>query len=521
MPCKFASSMLMEATALTEGVNAVAFRLRDLGVQSMLLLVGADNKQAVERLAARTITFRGGDLMDRMAADHIQAAQYFRLMYSWIPAQHDTGHQGLLSTLNKLVDKKSREAQATRQGPEWSWPQAWQDEDTLIWRKDGVLQLNLSRAIQAELQAWVPTVTTSTAKVKPNAHIPDIPERASLRRWWHASRLYHPRDMAAALLLAYYLSLRELYSDDQEQPDCPVCGDRPDCAVQHRLQECIGLHLTLETFLGCIKENVSPLLRHDVLWYRVWQGWLLESTGRGCCIVLQWCLPRDAVRVVTAWRQQGVIAWPLFHASFPSETCQQAMTEIMWKSTGRLPAIILHAIAEYARPHRRPQLASVQTYRRQWLWRLPVAGAAGVQSTRSTASRGLLVPLELIQVLASICPGLGAAIRGEAWGQEVFLEERPFTHMFDKLICAYPSSQWQFQQSPQDPSLRVHVARKPLTTPQQQSARSSQVVEQWMVVRQFVVLLVVRGSRSLEVVRRWDAVRQYLAEGPGILSSHR
>ena len=89
--CKFANSMLLEATALTEGINAVQRRLSSLGIKAMLMVVGADNKQAIERLSARTLTYRGGDIMDRLVADNVRAAQLFQVMYTWIPAQHDTG----------------------------------------------------------------------------------------------------------------------------------------------------------------------------------------------------------------------------------------------------------------------------------------------------------------------------------------------------------------------------------------------------------------------------------------------
>ena len=128
--CKFANSMLLEATALTEGINAVQRRLSSLGIKAMLLVVGADNKQAIERLSARTLTYRGGDIMDRLVADNVRAAQLFQVMYTWIPAQHDTGHRDRLSTLNKLVDKKSRTSQEKAEGDRWSWPNAWHDGET-------------------------------------------------------------------------------------------------------------------------------------------------------------------------------------------------------------------------------------------------------------------------------------------------------------------------------------------------------------------------------------------------------
>ena len=124
--CKFANSRLLEATALTEGINAVRRRLCSLGIKAMLLVVGADNKQGVERLSARTLTYRGGDIVDRLVADNVRAAQFFQVMYTWIPAQHDTGHQDRLSTLNKLVDKKSRTSQEKAEGDRWLWPNARQ-----------------------------------------------------------------------------------------------------------------------------------------------------------------------------------------------------------------------------------------------------------------------------------------------------------------------------------------------------------------------------------------------------------
>ena len=31
--------------------------------------------------------------------------------------------------------------------------------------------------------------------------------------------------------------------------------------------------------MGRIHDVVGPLLGHEVLWYKVWHGWLLESPG--------------------------------------------------------------------------------------------------------------------------------------------------------------------------------------------------------------------------------------------------
>ena len=210
--------------------------------------------------------------------------------------------------------------------------------------------MNVQLAVKAELKAWQPTVSESSTDIQPNAHVHYVHERAGLRRWWQASRLYHPPDMAAALLLSFYPSQRDLYSEDQDQQDCLGCGEMADCAVQHRLQDCVFLRLNLETLMGHFHDAMAPLLRHEVLWYKVWQGWLLESPERRCSVVLQWCLPRDATRVMDAWKQRNVQAWPLYHASFPAKQCYQAMAALMQRGAGRMPAVVLHAIAEYARP---------------------------------------------------------------------------------------------------------------------------------------------------------------------------
>ena len=511
--CKFTNSMLLEATALTEGINAMRRRLSSLGIKAMLLVVGADNKQAIERLSARTLTYRGGDIMDRLVADNVRAAQLFQVMYTWIPAQHDTGHRDRLSTLNKLVDKKSRTSQEKAEGDQWSWPNAWHDGETLGWKKDGILIVNVQLAVQAELKAWQPTVSESSTGIQPNAHVHYVHERAGLRRWWQASRLYHPRDMAAALLLSFYPSLRDLYSEDQDQQECPGCGEAADCAVQHRLQDCVFLRLNLETLMGRI---------HEVLWYKVWQGWLLEYPERRCSVVLQWCLPRDATRVMDAWKQRNVQAWPLYHASFPAEQCYQAMAALMQRGAGRMPAVVLHAIAEYARPVHQPHDDSIQAYRRKWLSSHPLVGAVEVKQDADAPECGVWVPVELLQALTAICPGLRAAAHPRANKQAVFLAEKPYREAYDRHISAQPRSRWQPRgNSSVSPRLRIHVARRPLTAAQQQSAGGSQVVEQRMVIGEFVVSLIARGAISLEILHRWDAVRRYLTDGPGSLVSCR
>ena len=515
---KFANSMLLEATALTEGTNAVQRRLSSLGIKAMLLVVGADNKQAIERLSARTLTYRGGDIMDRLVADNVRAAQLFHVMYTWIPAQHDTGHRDRLSTLNKLVDKKSRTSQEKAEGDRWSW----HDGETLVWKKDGILIVNVQLAVQAELKAWQPTVAESSTDIQPNAHVHYVHERAGLRRWWQASRLYHPRDMAASLLLSFYPSMRDLYSEDQDQQDCPGCGETADCAVQHRLQDCVFLRLNLETLMGRIHDALAPLLRHEVLWYKVWQGWLLESPERRCSVVLQWCLPRDATRVMDAWRQRNVQAWPLYHASFPAEQCYQTMAALMQRGAGRMLAVVLHAIAEYARPVHQPHDDSIRAYRRKWLSSHPLIGAVEVKQDGDAPECGVRVPVELLQALTAICPGLRAAAHPRANKQALFLAEKPYSEAYDRHISAQPRSRWQPRgNSSVSPRLRIHVARQSLRAARQQSARGSQVVEQRMVIGEFVVSLIAWGAISLDILHRWDAVRRYLTDGPGSLVSCR
>ena len=99
----------------------------------------------------------------------------------------------------------------------------------------------------------------------------------------------------------------------------------------------------------------------------------------------------------------------------------------------------------------------------------------------------------------------------------MFLEEKPYSDAYERLISAYPRSRWQHSKSSSvSPGLRIHVATKPV---QQQSAGTRQVVEQRMVIGEFVVLLIVSGATSLEVLHRWDAVKRYLTDGLGSLIS--
>ena len=182
-----------------------------------------------------------------------------------------------------------------------------------------------------------------------------------------------------------------------------------------------------------------------------------------------------------------------------------------------MPAIVLHAIAEYARHIHQPHEKSILAYRRRWLIR-----AVEVRQEVDAPECGVWVPVEVLQALTAICPGLRAAAHPRANMQAVFLEEKPYSEAYDDHISAHPRSRWQHRgNSSVSPILRIHVARRPLPAAQQQSARSSQVVEQRMVIGEFVVLLIARGAITLEVVHHWDAVRRYLTDGPGSLVSCR
>ena len=178
-----------------------------------------------------------------------------------------------------------------------------------------------------------------------------------------------------------------------------------------------------------------------------------------------------------------------------------------------MPAIVLHAVAQCIRPHNKPREDQVQAFHGQWLWPHPMTGVAVAEGIGTCISQGCLMTLELVQTLATISPGIRVAILGAAFGQEVFLEEWPFKRKEDKIISALSSSLGVNSCSQQGPSLWIQVARRPLRREHRDGVRNSQVVEQWMAVGEWVIVLYAKDSQSVEVVRRWDMVRQYLQTG--------
>ena len=94
--------------------------------------------------------------------------------------------------------------------------------------------------------------------------------------------------------------------------------------------------------------------------------------------------------------------------SFPAEQCYQAMAALMRRAAGRMPAIAFHVVAEYARPHHLPHMEPILAYCRQWLSSLPLLGAMEVQQDGAPEHR-VWVPMELLQALTAVCPGLKAS----------------------------------------------------------------------------------------------------------------
>ena len=189
--------------------------------------------------------------------------------------------------------------------------------------------LNLKAAIRAEQRSWEPVVARSTVDIEPNSHITEVRERPGLRRWWTSSRLYHPQDMVAALLLAYYPNLPDLYLVSHDEQECAACGMLSTCSIERRLQDCVLVQLNVEALMGHMRLSVGPFWRHNALWWKIWNGWVVEEPLWGVKVVLQWSRPKDAMRWICAWRAVGAGACPLFHASFPSDSCQHAMVAMM------------------------------------------------------------------------------------------------------------------------------------------------------------------------------------------------
>ena len=50
-----------------------------------------------------------------------------------------------------------------------------------MWKKDGVLIVNVQLVVQAELEVWRPIVSESSTDIQPNAHVHRVRDRAHLR----------------------------------------------------------------------------------------------------------------------------------------------------------------------------------------------------------------------------------------------------------------------------------------------------------------------------------------------------
>ena len=110
-----------------------------------------------------------------------------------------------------------------------------------------------------------------------------------------------------------------------------------------------------------------------------------------------------------------------------------------------MPSIVLHAVAEYARPVHHLHNDSIQAYLRKWLSSLPLIGAEKMTQDADAPECGVWVPVELLQALTAICPGLRAKAHPRANMQAVFLAERPYSAAYDCHISAQPRFQMAAQ----------------------------------------------------------------------------
>ena len=73
--------------------------------------------------------------MWRVAADGWSIMERQQVHYVWCPARHDTGDKGILSAVNKHVNRLAKAAVRAKLRVQWSWPEAWSDGSTLVWLK--------------------------------------------------------------------------------------------------------------------------------------------------------------------------------------------------------------------------------------------------------------------------------------------------------------------------------------------------------------------------------------------------
>ena len=350
-----ASTELLEATAVVEAVRGVIECLKRHSSSVRLILAACDNKSAAEALCARALHHSVGSLRDRVVVDAIMPDCDFAVDYIWGPAEHDTGHAGVLAQVNKCADGLAKSAQEHRRGAHWVFPRAWSDGYTFHWTRRGIMVHAVKRAVKETLQ--VPASSPpSSQHAQPLPHITHTQEDQQSRAAWASAVFLHPQDQAQALLAAFYENTVDFYLMSEGEGQCASCGMHYWCRVRHHCIECPYIWHNVPEGLGNILTLARASLRHGVICHRVWGG--LQFSMNGEHIVLQWLLARHAHTHIQLLKKRNFCLWPLHHASVPSQEVVQGLHRMCKRHARHFVMGVMHIVGRDMWYTKHPQLHS-------------------------------------------------------------------------------------------------------------------------------------------------------------------
>ena len=350
-----ASTELLEATAVVEAVRGVIECLKRHSSSVRLILAACDNKSAAEALCARALHHSVGSLRDRVVVDAIMLDCDFAVDYIWGPAEHDTGHAGVLAQVNKCADGLAKSAQEHRRGAHWVFPRAWSDGYTFHWTRRGIMVHAVKRAVKETLQVPA-SCPPSSQHAQPLPHITHTQEDQQSRAAWASAVFLHPQDQAQALLAAFYENTVDFYLMSEGEGQCASCGMHYWCRVRHHCIECPYIWHNVPEGLGNILTLARASLRHGVICHRVWGG--LQFSMNGEHIVLQWLLARHAHTHIQLLKKRNFCLWPLHHASVPSQEVVQGLHRMCKRHARHFVMGVMHIVGRDMWYTKHPQLHS-------------------------------------------------------------------------------------------------------------------------------------------------------------------
>ena len=265
-----ASTTLLEATALVEATVAVHnFLVQGGQGEDIRLWRWCDNKGAVQILSSPHLDRPPGTITNALVSWDLTVGATRAMRVGWCPAQHDTGHQGVLSDLNSRADAIARGAVEGTNGAQWVVPRVWGEGVSMILFRRGVCVADTKRATGQEFE-WL-------ARPSPN-DTPPLPEVESLRpnatflRMWHKCSPLSPQDQAFVALVCRFGATAPSYVAQEGKGVCERCAQDTECLRRHRLFTCPSVQWG---WGGGIQELVTYLAkvkRHAVVVERGWGG---------------------------------------------------------------------------------------------------------------------------------------------------------------------------------------------------------------------------------------------------------